>query len=273
MVAVLAEPRFDGEPDFRDETEGFWQEYNTYAWNLLLVLPAWEGYTDPLRPRWILARGRVPASAHDRLRAVIELPAEIVQIDSLAATNWQLPDGLPAPDLPAPQLLVLDAVDEEAGILEPIWSCDEGVLLASWHRHEGEVFYILSDPDLLNNGGLSRGENAHLVLALLESLGARDGGVLLDETLHGYTLASSSIAALLQPPLIFLTLHLVLLALCLLWLANGRFGTPPSPLRARRDGKAFLIANTASLLLVGCLELLQHVDQLEHFRISPNVHE
>ena len=120
-----------------------------------------------------------------------------------------------------------------------------------WRRYEAETFYILADPDLLNNGGLGRGENARLMLHLLREMEADAGGVLVDETLHGFSLATSPTAALTRPPLVWITLHLVLLAAALLWLANGRFGTPPSPLRARRDGKAFLIANTASLLLVG----------------------
>jgi hypothetical protein len=206
--------------------------------------------TDLRHPAWIVDRARVSARVLERFDEVVGFPGTIVRVDSVT-TGWQLPDGLPAPALPAPQLVELDWAARERGTVEPVWWCDDGVLLARWNRYDAETFYLLSDPDLLNNGGLGRGDNARLVLALLDELGCRGGGVLLDETLHGHTLASSSTSALLRPPLVFVTLHLVLLALALLWFANGRFGTPPSPLRARRDGKAFLIANTASLLLVG----------------------
>lgn len=251
MMTLVAEPRFDGGERREGAAEEAWREYDSFAWNLLLVLPAWEAVADPFRPAWVAGRDRVPPRAHERLLEVIGLPAEIVHADSMAATGWHLPDGLPAPELPAPQLLELDAAAAAEGEIEPLWWCDAGVLLARWRRYERETFYILADPDLLNNGGLGRGENARLVLSLVDDLTPGDGAVVVDETLHGFSRASSPTSALLRPPLVWVVLHLLLLAAGLLWLANGRLGTPPSPLRARRDGKAFLIANTASLLLVG----------------------
>ncbi len=248
-VAVLCEPRPDADPD-SIRALGRWEAYSSLAYRLLLVLPRWEaGAVHPEKVHWIGGRAELPTSTVDAVAGMLELPGRVVR-PSAPLTGWDLPEDLPLPTLADPQLL--QATDAGNGRLEPVWSCDQGLLLARWERqYTEETVLVLSDPDLFNNLGLGRGANAQLALAALALAGAPPGPVLIDETLHGHALPRSPGAALLRPPLLWLLLHLGLLALALLWWANQRFGDPAPATRAGRDGKAFLVASTASLLLVG----------------------
>jgi len=247
LVTLLCEPRPDLDPDTL-RASARWGAFSDLATTLVLVLPRWEGRHHPRRPGWVADRRPLAPATLERVCALFELPARAFTAAD-APTGWQLTDDLPPPVLDRPQLLEPLAAGD--GELEPVWWCDQGVLLARWERGLAEEFYVLSDPGLLNNAGLGRGANARLVLALLAALGAPPGGVLIDETLHGHAVAPAPAAALLRPPLLWLTLHLLLLALVALWTANARLGRPHRRERAGRDGKAFLVASTASLLLIG----------------------
>ncbi|MEZ4386916.1 MAG: hypothetical protein R3D98_04955 [Candidatus Krumholzibacteriia bacterium] len=247
MVVLLCEPRPDHEPS-PAASEERWAAYHAWAWSVVLVLPRWDPLAHPQRPGWIRARAAVPDTVLGRVRSLLPLPARLPLVEAAATSGWHLPDGLAAPDLPAPRLLSHEAMDAQ---LQPVWWCDQGVLLARLVDEDFADFLVLSDPDLLNNQGLGRGGNAALVMRMLDDLGVQDHGVLIDETLHGYTLAGSPLAAVLRPPLVWITLHVLLLAGLLLWQANAGLGSPRTAVRPGRDGKAFLVANTASLLLVG----------------------
>ncbi len=249
LVAVICEPRPDADPD-STRASGRWQAYSALAYRLLVVLPRWEASAaHPEKIHWIGGRAELPTSTVDAVAEVLELPGEVTRPQAVP-TGWDLPADLPPPTLERPQLL--RAADAGNGRLVPLWSCDQGMLLARWERqYAEETVLVLSDPDLINNLGLGRGANARLALAALALAGAPPGPVLIDETLHGHALPRSPGAALLRPPLLWLLLHLILLALAALWSANQRFGRPAPAARAGRDGKAFLVASTASLLLVG----------------------
>jgi hypothetical protein len=245
LLVVLCEPRPDRQADTLRARER-WDAYSNYTYRMLVVLPEWDGLPHPRRPRWIGDRVQATDAA-SRFRDLARMPVSVVRTaDSLQ--GWSMPADLPTPVVDTPQLL--EPASSGDGWLEPVWACDQGILLARWHRYEAETFYVLSDPDLLNNAGLGRGANARLLVALLEAIGAPPGTVVMDETLHGHALPAAPGAALLRPPLLWVSLHLLLLAGLALWWANLRTGGPRRTARAGRDGKAFLVASTASLLVM-----------------------
>ena len=66
---------------------------------------------------------------------------------------------------------------------KPIIGTKDAMLLGRCSMdHEWNVFWVLADPDLLNNHGLSQGGNAEAALNLLPDLTGRSGEIVLDLT-------------------------------------------------------------------------------------------
>jgi hypothetical protein len=209
----------------------------------LLVLPKRSGSADPKKPRWIansspLAVDEVDDALDDLLFSQSLAAPSIVRTD--APTGWQSTDlaGGAIPELPGPVQLMARG----AARIQPWIECDQGVLLG----RVGDL-YVLSDPDLLANHGLVRGENAALVLAFLTRIKG-SGAIVFDETIHGHRLEPSFFRELGRFPLVLVAVQLLLLFAVLLWTASARFGAAvpsPPPLAA---GKAFLVENVVALL-------------------------
>jgi len=109
---------------------------------------------------------------------------------------------------------------------------------------------VLTDPDLLSNHGLRRGDDASLAIALIERLRQR-GPVRFDESFHGGAHDEGPWRALLRFPLALAVLQALLAGGLLLWGGVRRFGAPlpaDPPLAA---GKAALIESMAELLRFG----------------------
>jgi len=93
---------------------------------------------------------------------------------------------------------------------------------------------LLSDSRLLSNWALAGADNAYL-LVWLAQLSAGDGPILFEEFSHGYTTATSLPRLLLRPPLLFVTLQVLLVLATLVAWRAVRFGPPrPAPRRDRR---------------------------------------
>ncbi|MGV2981215.1 hypothetical protein ACERNI_13560 [Camelimonas sp. ID_303_24] len=147
--------------------------------------------------------------------------------------------------------------------------CDElagaaaGALLL---RCEDEAsFYLLSDPDALNNHGLSQGDNAAFALALVRRLRDRDearpvyldtGGPLLDGDSDGtadegrsYERSAAEFGRLLSWPLSMIWSAILLVAALCLWRGAYRFGPPlRSGDAAMEISKTTAVEATARLL-------------------------
>jgi hypothetical protein len=240
LVALL-EPELGEEGGARDATL---DEIDESAARLFVVLPKRTGAPDPLRPRWVGSTGLVSIPSVDRILRVLDLNAEVVRPERPIG-SWSGP--LPAPSVDRPQLLRSEQ-------LEPLVECAEGILAGElvveledrrWHA------VVLADPDLIATHGLGRGENAALALALLDRLGAGEGPVVVDETLHGHDQQPSIVRELLRFPLVLATLQALVAGLLLAWAALVQFGRPHAPPQALAPGKAFLVDNTAELLRAG----------------------
>jgi hypothetical protein len=206
------------------------------AKTILLVLPKWVDFADDDKPRWLSSAGLMERAAVTEMARSIITDAQLVRLAAPVAYNRNTYRN--APTLSKPQLL-------QSASLTPIIASNEGVLLGSVKRGRSTI-YILSDPDMLNNHGLDNGNNAALILGIVNRLRG-DGGVAVDYGIYRNISAKSMWRRLIEPPLLGIFLLLLSSLALLMWHASTRFGQPrlvPPPF-AR--GKHALIANSAAL--------------------------
>lgn len=233
-LLVVAEPE---EPTRTDELRiDRW--YDTDA-PLLLVLPKRTGIPAVDEPGWIdhadLEPLERPRQVLTGFRQFLGDGQAVLRTETTG--RWTTPLRWPTPELVGPVQLL-----RRSDRLTPIVHCPEGVLFGSIDGH-----FVLADPDLLANHGLVRGRNAELLLQIVDEC-AQEGVIVVDETLHGHLFQPSFWQALGEFPLVLVLLHLLLMALLVVWMARGRFGPllrDPPPIGA---GKAFLIDNVVTML-------------------------
>jgi hypothetical protein len=134
--------------------------------------------------------------------------------------------------------------------LPPGWSPalvdDQGriVLAAQMDRK----VYVLSDPDFLNNWGMSQRENAQAATSLLNALRSYDQPIVFDATMNGFARSRDILRLALEPPFLSGTLCLVAAALLMGMHAVLRFGAPRPSSRPFALGKQVLAENSAALI-------------------------
>jgi hypothetical protein len=223
-VLVIAEPRTD--ETTLDEVRAM-----LTAETVLLVLPKRVGKTDPHRPNWIGEDQLVPEDAARRVLQLADPAATMVR--SSSANSWTIHSL---------QLI-------RSNRLRPLLAAADGTLIAERRAH-GRRLVVLSDPDLVANYSLARGDNSVVAINLIDNLRAGRGGeVVFDEFVHGFSpRAFHMLGILFQFPFVLVTLQLGLAAALAGWAATGRFGMPaavPPPIEA---GKRSLIEAGARLL-------------------------
>ncbi|MEQ8767256.1 MAG: hypothetical protein RL885_25320 [Planctomycetota bacterium] len=242
-VLVVAEPRL--------ETAGSTdrlRELARHANVALFVLPKRAGAPDPTEPRFVGSVETLRESdVYDVLR---ELDVEATVERPESVSDWQSDVFDTRPDLEEPQLVT-------GRLIEPWIACDEGILLGrilgddEWPNRHGELQLLLSDPDLLANHGIVRGDNASLVFEILGSLrnNTEDGSIVIDEAMHGHLGQDSFLAELARFPLVLLTCQAIASALFYLWAGVKRFGAPLPARSGLGDDKEALLDNSARLVL------------------------
>ena len=124
------------------------------------------------------------------------------------------------------------------------------MLIGEIHEH-GRRLVVLSDPDLIAEPcGSARGDNARIVVSLIENLRAgRDGRIIFDEFIHGYAPRPFHMLGILfQFPFVLVTAQFALGIVLLAWAATGRFGAPRELPPAIDAGRRSLIEAGAGLL-------------------------
>ncbi|MCA8944381.1 MAG: hypothetical protein KDB80_17595 [Planctomycetes bacterium] len=206
----------------------------------LIVLPKWEVVRDhPLDDRWIAEAGLRPTMEVESVARTIDASCSVVRIDG-SGSNWSsdgVGESIP-PSVSDLQLLT--------GGVDPWIDCDEGVLLGEVR----EGLWILSDPDVLTNHGIARGDNASLVLSIFEELTSW-ASIVIDETVHGFEFVPSVWTELRRFPFVLVMLHVMGLVVAALWCGLYRFGPPVPTASGVAAGKSVLIDNAAQLLLFG----------------------
>ncbi|ANT51426.1 hypothetical protein [Mesorhizobium amorphae] len=134
------------------------------------------------------------------------------------------------------------------------WVAEEHPLIAAGNGKAvltelaDKPFYILTDPDLINNAALKDPDKAAAARDLIAFLTPDEGTVMFDLTLHGAGRKYDLAKLLVEPPFLALTLT-ILAASALAFLHGlGRFGPPRAEERAIAFGKRALVDTTAMLL-------------------------
>lgn len=108
---------------------------------------------------------------------------------------------------------------------------------------------LVFEPDLIDNWGLARRENAQLADRLIRAaVGDSERSVMFDLTLNGYARKPNLLTLAFTPPFLAATLCLLMAALAVGWRAFLRFGPPRVGARAIAFGKRALVANAAGLI-------------------------
>ncbi|RWH79238.1 MAG: DUF4350 domain-containing protein [Mesorhizobium sp.] len=144
------------------------------------------------------------------------------------------------------------------------WVADEHPIIAAGNDKavltevDGKPFYVLTDPDLINNAALGNPDKAAAALDLIALLQPEKGPVMFDLTLHGAGRKYDLAKLLVEPPFLALTLTILAAAALAFLHGLGRFGPPRAELRAIAFGKRALVDTTAMLLRrAGRLEELE----------------
>ena len=233
-LLVVAEPRLE---TWYEDTIGA----SPRAESVLLILPKWDGIRSSAKSHWLWVAGLIPEYYVESILREVVPDGAVLRV--AGPGKWNTGSLGVEPTIDNPQLMA-------HGALNPtIWN-DSGVLVG-WLRRGGQRVWILSDPDILSNHGLSRGDNAVLTLRLIDALRPPEGAVVFDETVHGYWRPPSLWRSLFQFPFIVPVIIAAAAVVMIGWAAAGRFGSPLPARPALVPGKTALIDNTASLLRFG----------------------
>jgi hypothetical protein len=118
-------------------------------------------------------------------------------------------------------------------------------------EEDNEIYplVLVFEPDLLNNFGLARQEQARLADALFAAtLDGNEKRIAFDLTLNGFGRSPNLLTLAFTPPFLAATLCLLLAALAIGWRGFNRFGPPRAIGRAIAFGKRALVANAAGLI-------------------------
>ncbi|MDB5474610.1 MAG: hypothetical protein JWP49_121 [Phenylobacterium sp.] len=215
----------------------------------LIVLPKWATTGDPRRPTFVLKAGLDPgiaATAGPMLAAY----AKTTKIERRAAVTRPVLRGAVGPGpYAAGTYLPLAAIDQLQTLSgdgwEPALVDETGRMVLAYSKAQPNLL-VLADPDLLNNQGLAKLDNARAGMAILRTLG--DGGVIFDVTLNGFKRGRSLGRVLLEPPWLAATLCALGAAVLMGLHGLARFGPARVSGRAIALGSRALVDNAAGLV-------------------------
>ena len=203
---------------------------------VLIVLPKWLAharfFSDHVTGARLLATDQVRTMARP-----IADDIEIVRPDALGPWRNEVFQGEPM--LSHPQLVRSDK-------LCPLVANGDGILIGRLCRQPTVV--VLSDPDLLANNGLWRGDNAVLAMSAVSRLRAGTGPIVVLEASTAAPPSRSIWRLAFAPPFVLVTLTAVLAIGVAAWRAATRFGSPQDEEAAPPGGVITLIDITARLL-------------------------
>ena len=212
---------------------------------VLVVLPKWEAGRIPgveTKPGWVSAGYPIappdkllPADTFGKVDIDADKGAETSAVTEIAGRSLSL-------TLPAN---VQTVTGDKLEVL--VAAAGGGAVLA---RSRSRDFYVLADPDLINNFAFATRDGARRAAMLIDAIAedAKADGLAFDVTLNGLGGGRSLLRFAFVPPFIGITLCLIAAGLFALWQAWARFGPALKPGRAIPVSKAALIANSADLI-------------------------
>ena len=210
--------------------------------NILLVLPKWIAKTDTAKRRWISDAKLRELGEIERFISSYIPDAALVRPSSIGSLKIGEDEFMPS--ILQPQLLLSDRV-------EAIVESRGGILFGRYQPKRGKQLWILSDPDILANHALGKGDNAAIAITLFNSTLKTGGKVIVDETAHGFQLEPNLWKLLFSKPYIIATIISLVSFSLIIWAALIRFGKALSGKEGLSPGKEILIDNTAALLELG----------------------
>jgi hypothetical protein len=222
----------------------------------LIILPKWRTIPNLRGGQWVTAIG--PGAGH---RVARRLGYQL-RVSRSLAPDCLLASGGPLSgiDVPAPSL---PQTIEGSG-LNPLLTLPDGSIILA--RIEGRPHYILADPDLLNNYGISDATRARAALAMLDRLNSEDDNSINFATFTDVVAAREAAGLLrvvLEPPFLAMTLALIIAALLAGFHGAIRFGQPRREARTIALGKAALVENSAGLIRLARREVHMSVAYAE----------
>lgn len=213
---------------------------------LLLVLPKWEGQRDPKKPAWLTEVELVNLHKPQQTLTLVDNgQGTVVRVPW--PEQWTVNKiGITPQGQGTVQLIVSD-------YLRPVVGTPEGMLIGE-KNHKNRIVWVLADPDVMNNQGFGKGDNAMFTLALIDQLrywnnSKTQAPIIFDETSHGYiTTKPEGLQLMLKFPFSIVVILVFMAALLLGFAGVRRFGAPKRPAAAQDFGKAGLIQNGARLL-------------------------
>lgn len=204
----------------------------------LIVLPKWSAVPQEFRPTRENRRTTLPLQA---IAAIVrDLSPITVQQGESGALRY--PSGLALAPFHIEGIVQSIHGDHLATLIE---SPGGRAVLA---EVMGRNIYILADPDLLNNHGLARRQNARAAIALLAALDPDRPGHVAFDTMLPYGAGGRNVAQLMfEPPFAGVSLALLAAALLAGIATFNRFGPVRREPRALAFGKRALIENIVTL--------------------------
>lgn len=250
VALIAAEPV----PGISIDGYGLYEAWEEAAFEMspfVVVLPKWRGMSDASGRRLdrvaLIPRGAVGETVGTFLDSLAYSPTETVRRVAGERRIACMADDGTEYEVAVRELQLLVLPEPFRAVV----TCEDMALVAHLPAtDETSDTWVVSDPDVLNNQGLLRGDHAVLVRDLfLERVGAPVA--MFDEMLHGYQGRSRLIAEMVRFPLVLVMIHGLLLSALVVWSGSGRVGRPRKDEPRFADGKLVLIDNSAKLLGLG----------------------
>ena len=209
----------------------------------LIVLPKWDSSADKAKTGWVRVGGLLPKADPERTLAP-DTPLPVTRLKSQGEALRTVPDYAPA-DMKFVAPRVVQTVSNKD--LKPIVTDESGRVVLG--QLGSRPLYVLADPDLLNNHGMTDEHNARAALAMLDYINSTDAtSVMFDVTTNGLGRSKSPLKLAFDPPFLAVTLTIFAAMLLAAMQALIRFGSPRRAERAIAFGKAALVDNSAALV-------------------------
>ncbi|MDR3077046.1 MAG: hypothetical protein LBU26_07060 [Synergistaceae bacterium] len=232
---------------------------------LLFVLPKWKWLADAENPRWISKMSPAPAQEAETVLGMVSIGMGRV-FRKEPPERWTVNEFPYSPEIsgvvqlmrPSERMRTIVGDSEGALLAEMTFGEGEGAMLAEM-MFGGRVVWILSDPDVISNHGIHKGQNAEFAASLIKALSNAGSenfrgrrSIVFDETVHLFSAPADSIMKMmLSFPYVIITILTCISAALLAAAGARRFGAPAASKPALDFGNAQLIDNSARLLDYG----------------------
>jgi hypothetical protein len=206
----------------------------------LLILPKWVVVPDPERRGWVRSLGPGAGFGAGQLLGEDYEVAQISSAQAAALDSFDLLEDIRVTLPRFPQTIEGESLSMLVGVP------GSGAMVA---QLGDQPHYVVADPDLLNNHGLSNPDTASAAIEILARLMPDpDGTIHFDTTLGGAGGGRNMLRSMFEPPFLAMTLALVVAALLAGIHGAARFGPARRAQRAIPFGKAALVENSAGLV-------------------------